>query len=88
MYEPTPRYFLNMNYAFNEYVYHYFWPFSIEFYTNLYRAMLGRFVQRTLLWAKDALNGNGRYCNLAKHGLKPKPKRIDDRFTFAFMAVI
>ena len=37
--------------------YHYFWPFSIEIFTNLDRAILWRFVQCTLLWAKDALNG-------------------------------
>ena len=40
LYEPTPRYFFNMNNAFNEYVYHYFGPFSIEIFTNLDRAIL------------------------------------------------
>ena len=34
-----------------------FWSFSIEIFTNLDWAILWRFVQCMLLWAKDALNG-------------------------------
>ena len=34
--------------------YHWFWPFSIESFTNL--AILRRFVKHTLIWIKDAMN--------------------------------